>query len=800
MSRSLGTACGETAGTLCQGEAKTDWHGAWVWSEAAGKARNAYALFRRSFVLESETEIQIAITADSFYELYVDGRRLGRGPARSHLDYYGFDRHVLRLPAGTHVLAVLAHHIGVVNACVMTGRPGLLVDVAGSGIAFGSDRSWRCRPTGAWRPDLPCLMSHFGFWEECDLSRLPAGWTDVAYNDSDWSDAVEIGRPPCAPWLRLIEPDIQPPVSREVRAVGIVAGGIWQAGTVTEDGTPKRNTVAGGWLDGASTLDIPSKQVAARVRTPGTVTVLPADFALPGGAEAGRWLTVDFGRTISGYPVLSVEAAEAGVTIDLAYDDVLRPDGSVNPERTYARMTDRFRLPAGASVVRPVHPRGFRFLTVDLAGAGSLRLLAVQALEETYPFAAPSPFAASDPRLAGFARRGAETVRVCTTDAFTDCASRERVQWMEDLYLHARVAAYAFGDTRLLRRALFQGAQNALPDGRINGFMPSERTGCAFASSSLLWLHALVDYRLFADDESGCGQLIPAAQRLLGLIRSVTDNEGLVASWPAGQFWDWAPIEESGCMLLTNAFHIWALSRLVADPLFAALLGPDMPAQIERMREAAHRCFWDAERKLYRDAAASDDRTPLYSQHANALAVLSGICPDSGRAALLRRITDPANLGPIPVGEHALWKSPRPGPQQIVPVGTLWFGHFLCQALWESGLAEEALAQMHMLWGAAGEAPTFPETRVSAGNTTQCHGWAGGPAWLLPAYVLGVRPVGPGWSQVAVDPCPGGLAWASGEVMTPHGRLAVRWQREADGHLAVDIKAPAGVSVRRTNA
>jgi hypothetical protein len=80
-------------------------------------------------------------------------------------------------------------------------------------------------------------------------------------------------------------------------------------------------------------------------------------------------------------------------------------------------------------------------------------------------------------------------VRVCTTDAFTDCASRERVQWMEDLYLHGRVAAYAFGDTRLLRRALFQGAQNALPDGRINGFMPSERTNCAVAPcpGALTW-------------------------------------------------------------------------------------------------------------------------------------------------------------------------------------------------------------------------------------------------------------------------------------------------------------------------
>lgn len=792
MSTMSGRTCDGPPGFLCQGTEKSDWRGAWVWSEAVERARNAYALFRRSFVLETETEIHVAITADSFYELHVDGNRIGRGPARSHLDYYGFDRHRLRLPAGAHVLAVLAHHIGVINAAVMTGRPGLLVEVSGTGIGFGSDRSWRCRQAVAWRLDLPCLMSHFGFWEECDLSRLPAGWTTVAFDDSAWTAAVEIGRPPCAPWARLVEPDLPPPARQELRGVTILASGTWQAGAVSEDDEAKRRGGAGGWLDGVSTLDIPGKQVAARVRMPGGITVLPADFALPGGVEAGRWLTVDFGRTVSGYPVLTVEAAEPGVTLDLAYDDVPRRDGSVNPERTYARMADRFRLAAGQGVVRPVHPRGFRFLTVDLAGAGTVRLLAVQALEETYPFAPPAPLATSDARLAGYARRGAETVRVCTTDAFTDCASRERVQWMEDLYLHGRVAAYAFGDTRLLRRALFQGAQNALPDGRINGFMPSERTNCAFASSSLMWLHALADYRLFAGDEPGCAQLRPTVEKLLGLIRPLTDAEGLVTSWPAGQFWDWSPIEDNGCILLTNAFLVWALSRLAADPIFAQVLDPDLPARLVRVRAMAHRRFWDADRQLYRDAPESGGGTPIYSQHANVLAVLSGICPEAGRTALLRRLIEPANLGPVPVGEQALWNAPRPGPQQIVPVGTLWFGHFLCQALLECGLAEEALAQMHALWGATGDAPTFPETRVGAGNTTQCHGWAAGPAWLIPAYVLGVRPVGPGWSQVAVAPCPGALTWASGEVPTPYGRLAVRWRREADGRLDVNIDQDGG--------
>ncbi len=778
-----------------QANEKSNWIGSWIWRDCETQARNAYAFFRRRFTLAAAAEIQVAITADSFYELHVDGTRCARGPARSHLSHYSFDRHALKLSPGPHVLAVLVHHLGVQNATVMTGRPGLLVEVAGAGPTFGSDAAWRCLPAGAWRDDLPCLMSHFGFWEECDLARLPTGWTTVAFDDAAWAPAVEIGQPPCAPWIRLLEPDIPSPRQVDLPCVGVCAAGSWQPVEVGEDDEGKRRSIAGGWLDRASTLDIPSKQVAARHRTRAPAATLPAVLAAPAASDGGNWLTVDFGRTVSGYPMVTVDADQAGAMVDLAYDDVLRPDGSVNPERSYARLADRFWLPAGRTLVRPVQPRGFRFVTIDVAGGGTIRLEAVRALEETYPFADPAGFSSADPRLASYARRGAETVRICTTDAFTDCASRERVQWMEDLYLHARVAAYAFGDTALLRRALFQGAQNALPDGRINGFMPSERTGCAFASSSLMWLHALVDYHLFAADQAGCRQLLPTARKLLGLLATQTDGDGLIQSWPAGQFWDWSPIEGQGCLLLTNAFYLWLLGRLAADPWLAAAFDSELSAPLDRRREAAHRRFWDAERGFYRDAPEAADKTPIYSQHANALATLSGICPAAERPSLLRRLIDPAQLGPIPVGEHSLSPVNRPDPRQVVPVGTLWFGHFLCQALFEAGLAEEALAQMHALWGAVGDAPTFPETRVSAGNTTQCHGWAAGPAWLLPAYVLGARPTGPGWATAVVAPQPGGLTQASGTVPTPHGPLAVRWWRDAKGELQKEITPPPGMSI-----
>lgn len=754
---------------------RADWVGVWVWPEAVDADRNVYAQFRRTFSVATAGTLRVDITADSYYLLFLDGVLLGRGPARAHLEYYSYDSYDIPLTAGAHCLAVLAHHLGGINATVMTGRPGLLVDANaqadGEAVDLSSGDAWRCRLATAWRKDAPAMMSHFGFWEDCDLAQLPEEWTGVKFDDAAWVAPAVIGQPPCAPWTRLSPRDIAPPVYQRLEVARLVATGEWQE-TQADDA-------------------IPSKQAADRLRhLNGVAPSFPC-------ALNGRYLTVDFGRTVSGYVVVECHCDDAGRQLDLSYDELLTPAGAVNPERSYAHLTDRYRLRAGRTIVRPVHPRGFRYVTLDGApGAAPLTIEAVYAVEETYPFTPQPAFDCPDATLNSFARRGAETVRICTTDAFTDCPTRERVQWMEDLYLHSQVAAYAFADTRMLRRALFQGAQNALPDGRIDGFMPTERTNCAFVSSSILWLQLLAEYRLHAGGDE-IAALLPAARRLLELFDSLTDDDGLLASWPAGQFWDWAPIEEAGCLLVTNAALALALQRLAAQPLFTDGLGRELAAQAARLRAAAHARFWDAERRLYRDATPPEGAAPIFSQHGNALAVLAGVCPADERAGVLRRITDARLLGPTPVGEASIRSVPRAAITGIVPVGTLWFAHFVVQACFETGLDVEGLNLMRAFWGAYPDAPTFPETRIQHGNIGCCHGWAGGPAYLLPAYVLGVRPTAPGWQEAVFQPHPGDLAEAHGTLRTPAGTLTAGWRRDGDG-LTLTANVPAGMRLRVT--
>ena len=79
---------------------------------------------------------------------------------------------------------------------------------------------------------------------------------------------------------------------------------------------------------------------------------------------------------------------------------------------------------------------------------------------------------------------------------------------------------------------------------------------------------------------------------------------------------------------------------------------------------------------------------------------------------------------------------------------------------------------------------------IVAAGRSHCHGWSAGPAYLLPAKILGVTPTTPGYREVAIRPALGGLAWAKGDIPTPHGIIRVNLTGPANGEIIL----PAGVT------
>ncbi|USW46722.1 Putative alpha-L-rhamnosidase, concanavalin-like domain, six-hairpin glycosidase superfamily [Septoria linicola] len=78
----------------------------------------------------------------------------------------------------------------------------------------------------------------------------------------------------------------------------------------------------------------------------------------------------------------------------------------------------------------------------------------------------------------------------------------------------------------------------------------------------------------------------------------------------------------------------------------------------------------------------------------------------------------------------------------------------------------------------------LPDGSINPGEMTFFNHYALGAVgdWMH-KVILGMRPFSPGWSEVAIEPVPGGdLKWAKGKCETLAGSLEVRWHiSEADG-------------------
>jgi hypothetical protein len=187
------------------------------------------------------------------------------------------------------------------------------------------------------------------------------------------------------------------------------------------------------------------------------------------------------------------------------------------------------------------------------------------------------------------------------------------------------------------------------------------------------------------------------------------------------------------------------------------------------LRRAVFQAFWDGGRGCYWSFRSAGQ--PWHRAEAiQALAAchgLPGAPPEvPGDSGLI-----PITLSSVPYAAMAAWGAPLDRQTRLLDWCRRVYGDMLRQgatSLWETALGAAD-------FGGAG---------------SLCHGWSALPVWIARAYVLGVRPLAAGFSRVEISPHCADLPEASGTVPTPHGPIAVAWQRHA-GQCRVKVTAPA---------
>jgi hypothetical protein len=178
--------------------------------------------------------------------------------------------------------------------------------------------------------------------------------------------------------------------------------------------------------------------------------------------------------------------------------------------------------------------------------------------------------------------------------------------------------------------------------------------------------------------------------------------------------------------------------------------------------------YWDTARNLFADRSEKD----YYSQHANTLAILTGIVSNQQANAIGKRMLTDSSLAPA----------------------SIYFKYYLHQALVNAGLGNDYLnwldqwrENIHMGMTTWAEISDINDAR------SDCHAWGASPNIEFFRTVMGIDSEAPGFAIVKIEPRLGHIKNISGEIPHPRGKVFAGYQLE-NGKWKIQIILPAQTS------
>ncbi len=769
--------------------AAMDWRAQWIWLPKDDPTDMMLA--RRTFVLQDvPPSSTLSITASSRYELMVNGQPVGRGPARCAPHHQEFDRYDVGdlLHPGTNCIAARVHFQRGQVSYTDLPRAGLLIQLDGTDIQ--TDASWRVNGDASWDNESPRMARfHPEVCDRVDLRAAQMGWATVDFDDSDWNKAQVLQRETGWP---APQPDerpghlVPPWTSLNERSIPCLTETVVLADRVVQLGGGAGGTPAvqlGGGAGGTPAVQLGGGAPAVQGVDPDQCDVV----------------VYDFGEVHYGRPMLDLQAP-AGTGVEILSAPYLM-DGEIRSTIVASTYTDRIVCSGRREQWTAFYEKPVRWMAVVFrspAGQAVIHEAAVRC--STYPFAEQGRIELPQgPGLETLWDASAKTIRVCTSDAYTD-NYRERRQYAQTSY-YACLGNYAlFGDTALQRRYLKQIAQEQLANGIMPAYAPRhDGDFMVILDSNCFWIRGLAQYLVHSGDRGTVRDLLPAARKLMRLFRDCSNGAGLIDSPPYPYWLDHAVQDRRGANFCLNAHYLGAVEDFAF--VLSELNEPDA-TEYQKLGGAVRaglKTFYDPGRGLFADAMVGATRSTRFSEHANAMALALGIADETQVAGIAEQLL---RGGTNDFVQHA------DGMTMVTPA----MSYFLHKGLCEAGFVDQSFDLLqrrfsHMLadgtngtlweeWWLDGTGRNGQFREVPAGRSDAQTESAFPPA-LITEYLLGLNAVSSGMERVVLRYVPTETyLQRKGSIPTPRGRLAVEWNIDAEQFdVALEIPEQTTVDV-----
>ncbi len=783
----------------------------WIWiGQDYDKERPLVVYFRKEWELSEVPEKAVVrLSADSRYRFYVNGTSLCQGPCKGDRQVWYYDEVDIApfLHTGKNVLAAvvlrypLLHSNG--NFSVWrTETPGFYLEGETIGVCTGRDWRWCLAEQiqiGKSNPYFEPLC----ITEEASGVAMLADWMLPDYQEISkkgsqfgWQEAV-----PYPGMGEYVSPGRLNP--RPIPFLYEKTCSFQEVMCVREGKGTKE--LWENWLrQDKQMLLIPAKSKEVVELHVGELTTGYLELAVAGGA--GSRIRISCSESYVKQPELPPEVMSVGKSEVLEkelQEKIAQVISFMKPEKgdrldwqggMLAGPTDRYTVGGYGTKEKPerYEPfwfRTFRFIKLEIeTGEEPLELCALRYRETGYPLEVKTKVETSDKSLSGIWDICERTLRRCMHETYEDCPFYEQLQYIMDTRSQILFTYMVSADDRLARKCIEDFARSQRYDGLLEGCYPSFGSNliCNF---SIYYILMVRDQYLYFGDAAFTIRFLPVLERILQFFGSRLNEKGLVRRTSEGgqdgRYWsfiDWVDGWErgvpsaiqSGDVTMESLLYCIGLQALAdLERYFAEEgylgLAERHEREAETLKQSIRRVCMD-ERGLLTDGPG----LAVYSQHCQVFGTLAGVfTPEEARQAMETAIED-ASFAPCSVA----------------------MAYYLFRALEQADLYEKT----DLLWEnwrsmLRANLTTCVESEGIQGRS-DCHAWGALALYELPAVVLGVRPLKPGFAEIEIRPVPGYLSWAKGEVVTPKGTIYVEWNKKEDGSLKVKANVPPECQVK----
>jgi len=792
---------------------KVNWQASWIWPKS--KQASTMSLFRKKVVVkQAVNKALIHITASSVYKLYVNGRYVNRGPARSAPHHQSFDSIDISsfMKQGENIIAVQVHFQPEVNSYQHKARAGLLAQLEFT-TKQGLERivtgpSWRAIVDPRWDSnELRMSRFHQEVNDRVELSAQLNQWRRLSFDDNSWPKAQSLMRNSgwpspqkndramslISPWTQLIPRTIDYLTEQTVKPNHLIADLALDDYLLSATGEPEKK------LNRVPRVSLKEQVMISRDKQ--EITVDEPLIIQASQKGKARLLVFDFHELINGLPEFQIQGNKGDIVEVIAIPYM--HDNSFSYESVDAHLIDRITLSGELDNWQAMYFKPTRYLGVVVkpnSGQESKPVVInhLGLLQISYPFISQGNISSIDaPWIAQYMQASADTIKAATTDAYTD-NYRERRQYAQTGFYAVLGNYYTFGDHNLHARNLIQVAQEQFANGLMPAYAPLQTNDyMVILDSNLLWVRSLHRYLLYSGDKQVVNDLLPTASKLLALLESYTNEDGLIDSPPFAYWLDHAKNDRRGANLNLNGHYIGALEDFAEILQWLNLEGSEhYLAQAKKMRKAIQSKFWHQQQGLFVDALVFGKQSDQFSEHANAMALALNIAtPEQAK-----KVAD------ILLKEDELnYVSRDNGMTMVTPA----MSYFLHKGLANYGYIDESFAlfkrrfdkmlnenSQGTLWeewwlNGTGRSGVFVDngrTRSSAQTES-----AFAPA-LFAEYIIGVKPVTPGMATFKLFNRRHSITDVSADIPTPHGNVTIIWSTESN-KKQLDLIIPDGVQI-----